>query len=57
MKITGIETFLFSIPGFRPLGFSTGRIAATDHVLVRVLSDEGLVGQVESSRNGTERRR
>ena len=48
MKITRVEAVPFSIPTRRPFAFSGGAVRSADHVLVRVHTDEGLVGQAEA---------
>jgi L-alanine-DL-glutamate epimerase-like enolase superfamily enzyme len=48
MKITKIEAIPFRIPMARVEHFATGSIVSLDHVLVRIETDEGLVGQAEA---------
>lgn len=48
MKITEIEAIPFEIPFARPFAFASGAAAVADHVLVRVNTDEGLVGHAEA---------
>jgi len=48
MKITRIEAIPFSLPLKQPVTFALGKLAVTEHVLVRVHTDEGLVGQAEA---------
>lgn len=48
MKITKIEAIPFRIPMARIEKFATGAITALDHVLVRIHTDEGLIGQAEA---------
>lgn len=48
MKITRIDAIPFRIPMARVEHFATGSITALDHVLVRIHTDEGLVGQAEA---------
>jgi L-Ala-D/L-Glu epimerase len=48
MKITKIETIPFSIPYRKPLRFASGEVLAAEHVLVRVHTDDGLVGTAEA---------
>lgn len=48
MKITGIEAIPFEIPLRRPFTFASGTAAVADHVLVRVVTDDGIVGQAEA---------
>lgn len=44
MQIVDIETIPYQIPYHRPLKFASGEADAADHVLIRVHTDEGLVG-------------
>lgn len=48
MKITKIEAIPFSIPYRKPLRFASGEVLAAEHVLVRVHTDDGLVGTAEA---------
>ncbi|MGC0373017.1 mandelate racemase/muconate lactonizing enzyme family protein [Streptomyces sp. SAI-229] len=48
MKITEIEAIPFAIPYRKPLRFASGEVHIADHVLVRVHTDEGLVGTAEA---------
>lgn len=48
MKIAKIETIPFSIPYRKPLAFASGHVADAEHVLVRVRTDDGLVGTSEA---------
>ncbi len=48
MKITAIEAIPFAIPYTKPLRFASGEVHTADHVLVRVHTDEGLVGVAEA---------
>jgi L-Ala-D/L-Glu epimerase / N-acetyl-D-glutamate racemase len=48
MKISRIETIPFAIPYRKPLRFASGEITTAEHVLVRVHTDEGLVGTAEA---------
>src|SRR4051812_2533933 len=48
MKITKVEAIPFRIPMARIEKFATGSITSLDHVLVRVYTDEGLIGQAEA---------
>lgn len=48
MKITKIEAIPFSIPYRKPLHFASGAVTAAEHVLVRVHTDDGLVGTAEA---------
>lgn len=44
MKIDRIEAIPYAIPYTHPLKFASGEVATADHVLIRVHSDDGLVG-------------
>lgn len=48
MKITDVEAIPFAIPYSKPLRFASGEVHAAEHVLVRVHTDEGLVGEAEA---------
>lgn len=48
MKITAVEAVPFSIPYSKPLRFASGEVHSADHVLVRVHTDEGIVGVAEA---------
>ncbi|MFI9626671.1 mandelate racemase/muconate lactonizing enzyme family protein [Streptomyces sp. NPDC052042] len=48
MKIVRVETIPFAIPYAKPLKFASGEVHTADHVLVRVHTDEGLVGTAEA---------
>lgn len=48
MKITKLEAIPFSIPYRKPLHFASGAVTAAEHVLVRVHTDDGLVGTAEA---------
>jgi L-alanine-DL-glutamate epimerase-like enolase superfamily enzyme len=48
MKIVGVEAIPFAIPYAKPLKFASGEVHTADHVLVRVHTDEGLVGTAEA---------
>ena len=48
MKITRVEAIPYSIPYKKALCFASGEIHAADHVLVRMHTDEGLVGQADA---------
>lgn len=48
MKITAITTIPFTLPLRRAIGFAHGSMATTEHVLVEVHTDEGLVGRAEA---------
>ncbi|MBE9375191.1 enolase [Saccharopolyspora sp. HNM0983] len=48
MKITRVEAIPFAIPYRKPLRFASGEVHAAEHVLVRVHTDDGLVGVAEA---------
>jgi L-alanine-DL-glutamate epimerase-like enolase superfamily enzyme len=48
MKITGIETIPYLIPYAKALRFASGEVSAAEHVLVRVHTDDGLVGTADA---------
>ena len=48
MKITRIEAIPFAIPYAKPLKFASGEVHVAEHVLVRVHTDEGVVGVAEA---------
>jgi L-alanine-DL-glutamate epimerase-like enolase superfamily enzyme len=48
MKITKVEGIPFAIPYRKPLRFASGEVTEATHVLVRVHTDEGLVGTAEA---------
>ncbi|GAA2119742.1 mandelate racemase/muconate lactonizing enzyme family protein [Kocuria atrinae] len=48
MKITRIEAVPYSIPYVHPLHFASGSVDEADHVLVRVHTDEGIVGVADT---------
>ena len=48
MKISRVEAIPFSIPYRKPLTFASGEITAAEHVLVRVHTDDGIVGTAEA---------
>lgn len=48
MKITAVEAVPFSIPYSKPLRFASGEVHSADHVLVRVHTDEGVIGVAEA---------
>ncbi|MCS0636827.1 enolase [Streptomyces sp. LP05-1] len=48
MKIVHVEAIPFAIPYAKPLRFASGEVHTADHVLVRVHTDEGLVGTAEA---------
>lgn len=48
MKISAVEAIPFMIPLNRPTGFSHATISDAEHVLIRVRTDEGIVGHAEA---------
>jgi L-alanine-DL-glutamate epimerase-like enolase superfamily enzyme len=48
MKITGIDAVPFAIPYRKPLHFASGEVSVAEHVLLRVRTDDGLVGFAEA---------
>jgi L-alanine-DL-glutamate epimerase-like enolase superfamily enzyme len=48
MKITAVEAIPFAVPYRKPLKFASGEVHAAEHVLVRVHTDDGLVGTAEA---------
>ncbi|ABK72737.1 muconate cycloisomerase [Mycolicibacterium smegmatis] len=48
MKIVAIGAIPFSIPYTKPLRFASGEVHAAEHVLVRVHTDDGIVGVAEA---------
>ncbi|MFW0785372.1 enolase C-terminal domain-like protein [Gordonia sp. CPCC 206044] len=48
MKITAVEAIPFAIPYTKPLKFASGEVHAAEHVLVRVRTDDGIVGVAEA---------
>jgi L-alanine-DL-glutamate epimerase-like enolase superfamily enzyme len=44
MKITHVEAIPFAIPYVKPLKFASGEVHVAEHVLVRVHTDDGVVG-------------
>jgi L-alanine-DL-glutamate epimerase-like enolase superfamily enzyme len=48
VKITEIEAIPFAIPYKKPLRFASGEAHVADHVLVRVRTDDGVVGVAEA---------
>ena len=48
MKITRIEAIPFAIPYVKPLKFASGEVHAAEHVLVRVHTEDGIVGVAEA---------
>jgi len=48
VKVTAIEAIPFEIPFRRPFAFASGVAKVADHVLVKVRTDEGIVGHAEA---------
>ncbi|MCR6487418.1 enolase [Amycolatopsis sp. OK19-0408] len=48
MKITRVDAIPFAIPYRKPLRFASGEVHAAEHVLVRVHTDDGIVGIAEA---------
>ena len=48
MKITQVEAIPFAIPYVKPLKFASGEVHTAEHVLVRVHTDDGVVGVAEA---------
>lgn len=48
MKIEKIEAIPFAIPYRKPLRFASGEVHTAEHVLVRVHTDDGVVGVAEA---------
>ncbi|MGQ4618881.1 enolase C-terminal domain-like protein [Nocardia sp. R7R-8] len=48
MKITAVEAIPFAIPYRKPLKFASGEVHVAEHVLVRVHTDDGVVGVAEA---------
>lgn len=48
MKITKIEAIPFAIPYRKPLRFASGEVRTAEHVLVRVHTDDGVIGVAEA---------
>lgn len=48
MKITKVEAIPFAIPYKKPLRFASGQVSTADHVLVRVHTEDGVVGVAEA---------
>ena len=44
MKITAVEAIPYAIPYRKPLRFASGEVSVAEHVIVRVHTDEGVVG-------------
>lgn len=48
MKITAIEAIPYSIPYSKPLKFASGEVHVAEHVLVRVHTDDGIIGTADA---------
>ena len=48
MKIQRIEAIPYAIPYHHPLKFASGEVHTADHVLIRVHTDEGVVGEADA---------
>jgi L-alanine-DL-glutamate epimerase-like enolase superfamily enzyme len=48
VKITRVEAIPFAIPYKKPLRFASGEVHVAEHVLVRVHTDDGVVGVAEA---------
>lgn len=48
MKITALETIPFAIPYAKALKFASGEVQVAEHVLVRVHTDDGVIGVAEA---------
>ncbi len=48
MKITQVEAIPFAIPYVKPLKFASGEVHTAEHVVVRVHTDDGIVGVAEA---------
>ncbi|MFF3574277.1 mandelate racemase/muconate lactonizing enzyme family protein [Nocardia jiangxiensis] len=48
MKITAVEAIPFAIPYRKPLTFASGEVQVAEHVLVRVHTDDGVIGIAEA---------
>ncbi|MFR9803605.1 mandelate racemase/muconate lactonizing enzyme family protein [Pseudonocardia sp. RS010] len=48
MKIAHVEAIPFAIPYRKPLRFASGEVHTAEHVLVRVHTDDGVVGVAEA---------
>lgn len=48
MKIVAVEAIPFAIPYSKPLHFASGEVRVAEHVLVRVHTDDGVVGVAEA---------
>ncbi|WP_132993042.1 mandelate racemase/muconate lactonizing enzyme family protein [Gordonia zhaorongruii] len=48
MKITAVEAIPFAIPYVKPLRFASGEVRTAQHVLVRVHTEDGVIGTAEA---------
>ncbi|MDR7084200.1 L-alanine-DL-glutamate epimerase-like enolase superfamily enzyme [Arthrobacter ginsengisoli] len=48
MKIKAIEAIPYSIPYLHPLHFASGSVHEADHVLIRLRTDDGVVGTADT---------
>jgi L-alanine-DL-glutamate epimerase-like enolase superfamily enzyme len=48
VKIAAVEAIPFAIPYVKPLKFASGEVHTAEHVLVRVHTDDGIVGVAEA---------
>jgi L-alanine-DL-glutamate epimerase-like enolase superfamily enzyme len=48
MKIVGVEAIPFAIPYLKPLKFASGEVHTAGHVLIRVRTDDGVIGVAEA---------
>jgi L-Ala-D/L-Glu epimerase / N-acetyl-D-glutamate racemase len=48
VKITRVEAIPFTIPYVKPLRFASGEVSRAEHVLIRLHTDDGLVGVTEA---------
>lgn len=48
MKITAVEAIPYRIDYKKPLRFASGEVSAADHVLVRVHTDDGVIGVADA---------
>ena len=48
MKVVRIEAIPFAIPYVKPLRFASGEVHTAEHVLVRLHTDDGVVGVAEA---------
>jgi L-alanine-DL-glutamate epimerase-like enolase superfamily enzyme len=48
MKVISVEAIPYAIPYRKPLRFASGEVSVAEHVLVRVHTDEGVVGVADA---------